>query len=165
VLLRRLASRTPKKAIQWSFSFDNPRLSSHLFFRWAAFESASFEVLIEEEYLEKLRRYFIKLQKLISNKLIQSSEDYVHLEYYADLNRITQGFDINSRLWEMAEIDNTNEFVYIQLLGLPKTKFVVTYLEDPVTTLDKDLELFSLLGVAVGGFEGASLEIDGRSYR
>ena len=120
---------------------------------------------IEEEYLEKLRRHFAKLHKLISNKLIQSSEDYVHLKYYADLHRAVEGFDINGRLWELAEIDNTNDFVYIQLLGLPKTRFVLTYLEDPSTTLDKDLELFSLLGVAVGGFEGASLDIDGRSDR
>lgn len=163
VLLRRVAARAAKKAIQWSFSFDNPRLSSHKFFRWVAFECSSFEVFIEEEYLEKLRRYFAKLHKLISNKLIQSSEDYVLLKYYADLNRAVEGFNINARLWELAEIDNTNDFVYIQLLGLPKTRFVLTYLEDPSTTLDKDLELFSLLGVAVGGFEGASLDIDGRS--
>jgi len=163
VLLRKLACRGPKKALQWSFSFDNPTLSSHLFFRWAAFESASFEVFIEEEYLEKLRRYFWKLHKQVSNRLIESSEDYVHLKYYADLHLTQEGFDLNKRLWELAELDNTNDFVYIQQLGLPPTRFVVTYLEDPGTTLDKDLELFSLLGVAVGGFEGASLEIGGRS--
>lgn len=165
VILRRVASRASKKAIQWSFSFDNPSLSSHMFFRWAAFESSSFEVFIEEEYLEKLKEFYSKIYKLAYNKLIQSSEDYVHLKYYADLNRVVEGFDINSRMWELTDIDNTNDFVYIQLLGLPKVKFILTYHEDPSTTLDNDLELVSLLGVAVGGFEGASLEIDGRSDR
>ena len=58
-------------------------------------------------------------------------------------------------------MDKKNNYVYIDNLNLPNIHILLSYFQDPSSTIDKDFALVSLIGVAVGGFESANIDLKG----
>jgi hypothetical protein len=151
-----------KKFLEWDIAFENPSISSHLYVSNLSLNLGNLEVFLEEEYLDQLIGYASKIGDRIQQEQQTSSFDFVKRKYLDKMD-LGDDFDFNRRVWEFTTLDKKNNYVYIDNLSLPKLKCLLSYYQDASSTMEKDfaLAVVSLIGVAVGGFENASIEIKG----
>jgi hypothetical protein len=149
-----------KKFLEWNVAFENPSMSSHLYVSNLCLNLGNLEVFLEEEYLDQLIKYFSKIGDRVQEEKAETNFDFIKRKYYDKID-LPDNFDFNKNVWQFSQIDKTNNYVYIDNLSLPKLKCLLSYFQDASSTMEKDFALVSLIGVAVGGFENASLEIKG----
>jgi hypothetical protein len=149
-----------KKFLEWNIAFENPSMSSHLYISNLFLNLGNLEVFLEEEYLDQLIGYASKISERIQQENTETSFDFIRRKYFEKID-LPDDFDFNKKVWEYFTLDRANNYVYIDNLSLPKLKCLLSYYQDASSTMEKDFALVSLIGVAVGGFENASLEIKG----
>lgn len=149
-----------KKFLEWNIAFENPSMSTHLYISNLALNLGNLELMLEEEYLDQVIVYADEIAKRVQREKAHTHFDFIKRKYYDHID-IDDDFDFNKRVWEFTKIDKRNNYVYIDNLCLPKIKCLLSYYQDASSTMDKDFALVSLIGVAVGGFESASIEIKG----
>lgn len=165
VVLRRVNEKLRKnipnkKFLEWNIAFENPSRSTHLYVSNLAVNLGNLELMLEEEYLDQVMVYFSEIAGRIQREKAHTHFDFIQRKYFDQID-IDDGFDFNKKVWEFTQIDKKNNYVYIDNLCLPKIWCLLSYYQDASSTIDKDFALVSLLGVAVGGFESASIEIKG----
>lgn len=156
--IRRHAEK--KRFLQWSIGLENPSVSNHLYFSNLIISLGNLEAFVEEEYMDLLLDYITSIGNRVARDSAQSDFDFVKRKYF-DMIAIPDNFDFNKRVWEYTTIDRKNNYVYIDNLNLPTVKCLLSYFQDPSSTVDKDFALVSLVGVAVGGFESAGIDLKG----
>lgn len=149
-----------KKFLEWSIAFENPSMSSHWYISNLALGLGNLEVMLEEEYLDVLLKYSVDLSERINREKDQKDFNFIQRKYFDKID-LEDEFDYNKKIWEFIQIDKRNNYVFIENMCLPKIRCLLSYYQDPSSTIDKDFALVSLIGVAVGGFESASIEIKG----
>lgn len=149
-----------KQFLEWNVAFENPSMSSHLYVSNLSLILGNLEVFLEEEYLDQLLAYASRIGERIQQENTESSFDFIKRKYFEKID-LPDNFDFNSKIWEFTILDKTNNYVYIDNLALPKLKCLLSYYQDASSTMEKDFALVSLIGVAVGGFENANIEIKG----
>ena len=153
---------TIKPALNWIFSIEQSGKSEHMYFKEALVFVSKFDVYVEEDYAAKVQDYFSEISSKINDELENKSEKHLKLKYFESLLKIPENIDINKRSWEIKKIDTSNNQVYAEKLTLPVFSFSLSYYQDPSITMEKDFELSSLIGVAIGGFEDAKILIKGQ---
>ena len=161
VVLRRCAdgirkSIQTKKFLEWSVSFEDPSKSNHLYLSNVLVFLGDLEVLLEEEYLDLVKSYLEGLSgRLNENQKEQAEAGFLQRRYFEQAG--TEG----EVVWQRAKTDLLNNYIYIDNLSLPHIKVLVSYFQDASATIEKEFELVSLIGVAVGGFDNAMVEMKG----
>lgn len=149
-----------KRFFEWNVAFENPSMSTHLYFSNVVFALGNLEAYFEEEYVDLLIDYASRLSTRAESEKMESHFDFVKKKYFAPI-LAEDNFDYNKKIFEFTEIDVKNNYVYIDNLNLPQIRCLFSYFQDPSSTVDKDFALVSLIGVAVGGFENANIELKG----
>jgi hypothetical protein len=149
-----------KKFVEWNVAFENPSMSSHLYVSNLCLSLGNLEVFLEEEYLDQLISYASRISERIQEENTETNFDFIKRKYFEKID-LPDNFDFNRKVWEFAKLDKNNNYVYIDNMSLPKLKCLLSYYQDASSTMEKDFALVSLIGVAVGGFENASIEIKG----
>jgi hypothetical protein len=150
-----------KKFLELELAFEDPSKSSHLYFSNIIVALGNLETFIEEEFADQLLGYFENLSSRLSKgKQTTSHFDFIKRKYYEGIS-VDNSFDYNQQIWTFTVIDRVNNYVFIDNMVLPQLKVFVSYFQDPSSTVDKDFELISLIGVAVGGFENAEITLKG----
>ena len=135
-------------------------MSTHLYISNLLFVLGNLEAAFEEEYIDLILEFIDGLNSRIFNDKVEKQFDFIKRKYY-DMMSLPDNFDFNKRLWEFTQIDRKNHYIYIDNLNLPRIVCLLSYFQDASATLDKDFALVSLIGVAVGGFENARIELKG----
>ena len=148
-----------KKFLEWSVSLEDPSKSNHLYISNVLLSLGNLEILLEEEYLDLLKEYVGDISERIQQEKETKTFDFAKKKYFDRPEE--HGFDRSLLLWQFTSIDVHNNYVYIDNLSLPHLKVLVSYFQNASSTMEKDFELVSLVGVAVGGFENALLEMKG----
>lgn len=150
-----------KKFLELDVAFEDPSKSSHLYFSNIILALGNLETFIEEEFADQVLSYFESLfARLSKGKQTTSHFDFIKRKYYEGIS-VDNSFDYNQQIWTFTVIDKINNYVFIDNMVLPQVKVFVSYFQDPSSTVDKDFELISLIGVAVGGFENAEIILKG----
>lgn len=149
-----------KRFLEWKVGLEDPSKSSHLYFSNLTIVLGNTEVTLEEEFLDKLIEYTSSISGLMKAEAIKTNFDFVKKKHF-DILQIEDNFDYNKKIWEFVEVDTSNNYVYIDNLNLSQIRCLVSYYQDASSTLDKDFQLVSLIGVAVGGFENARIDLKG----
>jgi hypothetical protein len=138
---------------------ENPARSSHLYFSKIELKVAAMEAFIEEEYIDSIISYGNSLKKLISAHAGRSILECITRKYYEDLLKIPDHFQMEKRVWELSTLSDSNDSVYIDYMHVSQIRVILSYFQDASSTIDKDFELFSLVGVVLGGFEEAPIKL------
>jgi len=149
-----------KKFLEWNIGMENPSVSTHLYISNLLFVLGNLEAAFEEEYIDLILEFIDGLNSRIFNDKVEKQFDFIKRKYY-DMMSLPDNFGFNKRLWEFTQIDRKNHYIYIDNLNLPRIVCLLSYFQDASATLDKDFALVSLIGVAVGGFENARIELKG----
>jgi hypothetical protein len=143
----------------WHVVVENPVKSSHWYFSDVTVKFSKVEAFIEEEFVDCLINYCRRLLKTIN---VEASRDIKHClkgKYYSDFLELPDDFDFSKMVWELAELVPTNNFVFLELFSVSPIEVELSYYQDAKSTVDKDFELFSLIGVIIGGFEEAQISL------
>lgn len=167
VILRKAAGMTEAKRaeqrtlVNWTINLENPRNSSHLYLKSVEVTISRLEAFVEEEYLDEVLSHVKNIAYALHKGKIIEEQDFIKRKYFDDFLSMTDdNFDLGKRIWEIQTLDEKNNFVFIRSFSVSKIKLYVNYFQDPSSTIDKDFELKSLIGVAVGGFEDAKIELE-----
>lgn len=147
------------KFLQWHVVMENPTKSSHWYFSKVELKIAMMEAFIEEEYIDQILSFGKSLAKLISSQADRSVLECITRKYYDDLLTIPDQFRMDKKVWELSTLSENNDSVYIDYMHITPINLILSYFQDASSTIDKDFELFSLVGVVLGGFEEAPIKI------
>lgn len=136
----------------WHSVFENPFKSSHVYVSKLQVKFAKVELFVEEEYIDNLLSYKDTLMKSINIHQLGVKE-CIKFKYYTDFLQLPPEFDISKMYWELAEVAPNNNFIFMESIYVSPIEVELSYYQDAKSTVDKDFELFSLLGVIIGGFE------------
>ena len=166
VIIRKAPGMTEAKRaeqrtlLNWTISLENPRNSSHLYLKHVDVAVSRLEAFVEEEYLDQVLSHFRNISYALRKGRVIEEQDFIKRKYFDDFVSMTDDFDLSKRIWEVETLDEKNNFVFIRSFLVSQVKLYVNYFQDPSSTIDKDFELVSLIGVAVGGFEDAKIVLN-----
>ena len=169
VILRKSKRHTPKNSteenfLEWRVTFEDPSKSTHLYLNEFSVSLCKMEAYLEEEYLDQVLDFTTEVYDSIVKDVSKNKVDYMKKKYYDDFHGVPDGFRLDLLFWQNATLDKNNNFVYIDRLNLPVIRCSLSYFQDASSTIDKDFDMVSLIGVAVGGFEEAPIKIEGIGY-
>jgi hypothetical protein len=168
VILRRAQGKpsvdTQGNFLEWELSLEDPSKSTHLYLNEVSIGICPIEVCLEEEYLDQLIDFGTDIYDSIFTSFTKNKIDYLKKKYYDDFLGVPDGFRLDLLFWQNAHLDQKNNFVYLDKLQLPFIECYLSYFQDPSSTIEKDFDMVSLIGVAVGGFEEARIKIEGLEY-
>lgn len=144
---------------KWHIVVENPVKSSHWYFSDINVNLSKMEVFIEEEYVDSLLHYKNNLLKAINVKSKLGVKECIVFKYYTDFLKLPQDHDISKRVWEVSELVPKDNFVFVESINVSSIGIELSYFQDAKTTIDKDFEMFSLIGVIIGGFEEAQISL------
>lgn len=151
----------------WKLALENPFLSSHHYIEELKFGLSNLQIMVEEEYLDRLKEYFylLSLKARPHDNLPKGFDSlgaFLRLKYYGEevAVKVDRGLDCSKFFWQHHFLDNSNNLIYINELFFPTVQIYLSYFQDSASTVDKEFEMVSLLGVAVGGFEEAFININ-----
>ena len=147
------------RLLQWHIVLENPLKSSHLYFSKVEVKLSSIEAFIEEEYVDTLLNFGKTVIRTLSIEAATDIHECVKRKYYSDLNVVPDQFDLSKRVWEHSELSPNNNSVYIDYILISPMLIILSYFQNASSTVEKDFELVSLMGVVLGGFEEAPIKI------
>lgn len=145
-----------------------PNLSDNLSnekFNWEKLRNSINQITLKRHFINHLQLQ--ELLKDITNYHIGDEKYHMTLqdkEKFVNEKGKTL-IESKSRLlkpeWKLVELKNFDEFIFFEELVLPSIMARVSYYQNPGITVEKEFELLSLMGVAFGGFEDATITLKG----
>ena len=166
IVVSKRNAKTPKEKeeqklfMNWVINVVNPLESSHLYFREIALIFSKGELFLEEEYLDEVLEFAGMVSSAYKHGEIVEEIQFIRKKYYDEFSK-DEVMDPGKKVWQNTAIEKSNNFVYIESFKVSMLKFYITYYQDAGKTMDKDFEMFSLIGVVIGGIEEASIKITG----
>jgi hypothetical protein len=148
-----------KRFLSWHIVVENPLKSNHWYFSHLEVKVSKMELFVEEEYIDSLLNYKNNLLKSIMVETSIGAKDCITYKHYTDFRQLPSDYDISKKVWEVSELIPKNNFVFIESIFVSPIEIELSYYQDAKSTVDKDFEMFSLIGVIIGGFEEAQISL------
>jgi hypothetical protein len=148
-----------KRFCSWHVVLKNPAQSSHWYFSDIQVQFSKLELFVEEEYVDSLLSYKTSLLKAVQVETGLSIQDIIKYKYYTDFLEIPDSLDISKKVWKSTPLAPRNILVFVESIYVSPIEVELSYYQDAKSTVEKDFEMFSLIGVIIGGFEEAQISL------
>lgn len=148
-----------KKFCSWHVVLKNPAQSSHWYFSDIHVQFSKLELFVEEEYIDSLLSYKTSLLKAVQVETGLFIQDIIKYKYYTDFLEIPDSLDISKKVWKSTPLAPRNILVFLESIYVSPIEVELSYYQDAKSTVEKDFEMFSLIGVIIGGFEEAQISL------